>query len=167
MSSEHVVQANDQSDLLKQILSTVKSIKEDYKQLSAAVEAIEGQISSLAGVKQGHDGEGDRNPPVRPDVDHQVPHIGRTSIDEPNRPRAPDLESHKEALSLRRTGSATSRIILTTYPGQSGIDPLPMDWGNSDHQKRGPVVVSRTQSTIRRRNGKSSVLKRDVSNFLQ
>lgn len=152
MSSEHVVQPNDQSDLLKQILSTVRSIKEDYRHLSAAVEAIEGQVSSLAGVKQGHDGEGDRSPPVRPVVDHQLPVSGRTSIDEPNRPHAPDLGSHKEALSLRRPSPATSRIILTTYPGQSGIDPLPMDWGNPNPQKRGPVVVSRTQSTIRRRN---------------
>lgn len=27
-----------------------------------------------------------------------------------------------------------------------------MDWGNSDFQKRGPVVVSRSKTTIRRRN---------------
>ena len=166
MSSGHDVQPGDQTDLLKQILSTVKSIKEDYRQLSAAVEAIEGQVSSLAGIKQGQNGEGDQSPPVRPVVDHQVPHSGRTSIDEPNPTRAPDLENHKEALVLRRRGSATSRIILTTYPGQSGIDPLPMDWGNSDHQKRGPVVVSRSQSTIRRRNGKFPVLLRDASNSL-
>lgn len=166
MSSGHDFQPGDQTDLLKQILSTVKSIKEDYRQLSAAVEAIEGQVSSLAHIKQGHEGEGDRSPPVRPVVDHQVPHSGRTSIDEPNHPRAPDLENHREALVSPRRGSATSRIILTTYPGQSGIDPLPMDWGNPNHQKRGPVVVSRSQSTIRRRNGKYPALLRDVSNSL-
>lgn len=44
----------------------------------------------------------------------------------------------------------------STYPGQSGINPLPMDWGNKDPQERGPVVVSRTQSTLRRRNGEDS-----------
>jgi GTP cyclohydrolase N terminal len=32
-----------------------------------------------------------------------------------------------------------------------------MDWGNKDPQQRGPVVVSRTQTTIRRRNGKFAV----------
>ena len=164
MSSGHDVQPADQTDLLKQILSTVKSIKEDYRQLSAAVEAIEGQVSSLARIRQGHNGEGDRSPPVRPVVDHQVPHSGRTSLDEPTRPRAPDLEIHRESLLLPRRNSATSRIILTTYPGQSGIDPLPMDWGNPDHHKRGPVVVSRSQSTIRRRNGKFPLLLRNVSN---
>jgi len=46
----------------------------------------------------------------------------------------------------------TSRIILTTYPKQIGIKPLPMEWGHPDPLKRGPVTVSRTASTIRRRN---------------
>jgi hypothetical protein len=45
--------------------------------------------------------------------------------------------------------------LCRTYPGQSGINPLPMDWGNKDPQERGPVVVSRGATTIRRRNGKS------------
>jgi len=51
------------------------------------------------------------------------------------------------------------RISLTdysTYPKQIGIDPLSMDWGNADPLKRGPVVVSRSQSSIRRRNGRFS-----------
>jgi hypothetical protein len=42
----------------------------------------------------------------------------------------------------------------STYPGQSGINSLPMDWGHRDPQERGPVVVSRNPTTIRRRNGK-------------
>ncbi|KAI9158823.1 GTP cyclohydrolase [Paramyrothecium foliicola] len=46
----------------------------------------------------------------------------------------------------------TSRIILTTYPKQTGINPLPLRWGHPDVQQRGPVVVLRSPSTIRRRN---------------
>lgn len=46
----------------------------------------------------------------------------------------------------------SSRIILTTYPKQIGIKPLPMEWGAADPEKRGPVTVSRSASTIRRRN---------------
>jgi GTP cyclohydrolase N terminal len=45
-----------------------------------------------------------------------------------------------------------------TYPGQAGINPLPMDWGNKNPQQRGPVVVSRSATTIRRRNGKRLVI---------
>lgn len=53
--------------------------------------------------------------------------------------------------NLGQTGK--SRIILTTYPGQSGIHPVAMNWGHADPIQRGPVLVSRNQSTIRRRNG--------------
>ncbi|OAR01558.1 hypothetical protein LLEC1_05711 [Akanthomyces lecanii] len=54
--------------------------------------------------------------------------------------------------SLSQKSGFTSRIVLTTYPKQIGIDPIPLDWGNADPEKRGPVVVSRLPSTIRRRN---------------
>ncbi|KAI1663196.1 gtp cyclohydrolase ii protein [Pyrenophora tritici-repentis] len=54
----------------------------------------------------------------------------------------------------RRTSvSKFSKIILTSYPGQAGVDPLPMEWGAKDPAVRGPVVVSRHPNTIRRRNG--------------
>ncbi|UKZ83670.1 Putative GTP cyclohydrolase [Trichoderma virens FT-333] len=56
------------------------------------------------------------------------------------------------ALSPSSRQGFTSRIVLTTYPKQIGIDPLQMDWGNPDPLQRGPVVVSRAASTIRRRN---------------
>jgi hypothetical protein len=59
-------------------------------------------------------------------------------------------------LSLSTSADAqsgfTSRIILTTYPKQIGIKPLPMEWGHPDPLKRGPVTVLRTASTVRRRN---------------
>ncbi|ROV91413.1 hypothetical protein VSDG_07206 [Cytospora chrysosperma] len=46
----------------------------------------------------------------------------------------------------------TSRIVLTTYPKQIGINPFPMNWGASEPLERGPIVVSRYSTTIRRRN---------------
>ncbi|KAK4229864.1 GTP cyclohydrolase N terminal-domain-containing protein [Podospora fimiseda] len=46
----------------------------------------------------------------------------------------------------------SSRVILTTYPKQIGIKPLPLNWGAADPVERGPVVVSRSSSTIGRRN---------------
>ncbi|KAL2821309.1 GTP cyclohydrolase N terminal-domain-containing protein [Aspergillus cavernicola] len=44
------------------------------------------------------------------------------------------------------------RIILTTYPGQSVVNPVPLKWGEKDPQSRGPVLVSRHTSTLARRN---------------
>ncbi|KAK3351646.1 GTP cyclohydrolase N terminal-domain-containing protein [Neurospora tetraspora] len=46
----------------------------------------------------------------------------------------------------------SNRVVLTTYPKQIGINPLPMEWGAADPVKRGPVAVIRSASTIRRRN---------------
>jgi len=46
-----------------------------------------------------------------------------------------------------------SKIVLVTYPKQVGVSPAPMDWGNKDPLKRGPVIVSRHKSTVGRRNG--------------
>ncbi|KAF4126089.1 gtp cyclohydrolase [Geosmithia morbida] len=46
----------------------------------------------------------------------------------------------------------SNRIILTTYPGQSVVNPVDLVWGASDPQKRGPVLVSRNGETLARRN---------------
>lgn len=159
---------SDQHELLKKILSTVQSIQGDYQNLSAAVASIQGQVNVLSGVKHVHDIAGrnhlsqTRPAPTQPSStgDKQV------ASDTEHGPNAqiPSLElgsagpsearSDGEPLYGRKhSATATSRIILTTYPGQSGIDPLNMNWGHPDALERGPVVVSRSQSTVRRRNG--------------
>ncbi|KAL2675770.1 Uracil-regulated protein 1 [[Neocosmospora] mangrovei] len=46
----------------------------------------------------------------------------------------------------------SQRIILTTYPGQSVVDPVDLNWGDADPKKRGPVLVSRSGKTLTRRN---------------
>ncbi|KAI9139144.1 GTP cyclohydrolase N terminal-domain-containing protein [Paraphysoderma sedebokerense] len=58
--------------------------------------------------------------------------------------------------SKRRSVSAhnqySSRVILTTYPGQVGIKPLTLKWGAADPKVRGPIVASRHPNSIRIRN---------------
>lgn len=41
---------------------------------------------------------------------------------------------------------------MTTYPGQSGIDPVPLVWGAPDAKSRGPVIVTRSAGMLKRRN---------------
>ncbi|KAL3476890.1 GTP cyclohydrolase N terminal-domain-containing protein [Aspergillus californicus] len=50
------------------------------------------------------------------------------------------------------TSKYSKHIVLTTYPGQSGVDPVPLKWGADDAKSRGPVVVSRSGAYIKRRN---------------
>lgn len=142
-------------DLLKQILVTLQSIQSDYRQLSTALDTIEGRVNTLAGVKQIYDAAGtrqERNDEVKASDLGRGEDGGVSSVTDSGNP-AP-LQIVKPASSGRSpTSTVSSRIILTTYPGQSGIDPLVLNWGHRDPLQRGPVVVSRSQSTIRRRNG--------------
>ncbi|KAJ1673179.1 Uracil-regulated protein 1, partial [Spiromyces aspiralis] len=45
-----------------------------------------------------------------------------------------------------------SHVILTTYPHQVGVRPLPLVWGAPVPQERGPIVASRHPQSIRIRN---------------
>jgi hypothetical protein len=153
----------DQSVLLKEVLETLKSLQINQTALASDVDAIAGRVNVLAGMKEVRDVATESSPsiPVKKiepitstddshhdDVVPQSPSLPATSL---------DGEGGGNQVSHARKTSVTSRIILTTYPNQSGINPLPMDWGNKDFQQRGPVVVSRNPTTIRRRNGMSSI----------
>ena len=169
MADGDIVSSSDQHELLKQILSTVQSIRKDYQHLSAAVECIQRQVNVLSNVKQVHDTPGESRLLQTRLVSAQLSATGYEEVasDTESVPNAQtsllglgSAESNgargdRESLFERKNSAAgTSRIILTTYPGQSGIDPLIMNWGHVDALQRGPVVVSRSQSTVRRRNGK-------------
>jgi hypothetical protein len=41
---------------------------------------------------------------------------------------------------------------LTTYPGQVGINPIPLNWGNMDPDVRGPILASRNPDSLIMRN---------------
>ena len=134
------------NNLLQDILSSVKALQQENTQLSAAVDAINGRVNILAGVKQVKDGTVvDQSTPVSVEG-HPVPVVHE---DRPVEQPAARSESHD------RKAQQTSKIILTSYPGQAGIDPLPLNWGSKDAALRGPVVVSRNPSSFRKRNGES------------
>ncbi|RCH93831.1 Uracil-regulated protein 1, partial [Rhizopus stolonifer] len=54
--------------------------------------------------------------------------------------------------SSKPTSMYPSRVILTTYPNQHGIQPIPMEWGAQDPKTRGPIVASRHAESIKKRN---------------
>lgn len=164
--------STSQLDLLNKIQQTLISVQQDHRKLSAAVDSINGRLDLLdkaeetaKAVRSVHI-DGDDSPVVNKDifppgaipinVDHTQSHVfaGRFSGSS-SAPNNTDQESFQTSQkhSLNALSGTSSRIILTTYPGQSGIDPLPMSWGHPDPLKRGPVVVSRNHSTFRRRNG--------------
>ncbi|CAG8437333.1 2809_t:CDS:2 [Diversispora eburnea] len=46
----------------------------------------------------------------------------------------------------------SERVILTTYPDQFGIKPIPLKWAELDPNVRGPIVASRHPASIKIRN---------------
>lgn len=72
-------------------------------------------------------------------------------LSEPNSdtPKMAASNSHTAQEALR---GYSNRIILTTYPGQSVVNPIDLRWGEADPQERGPILVSRSGETLMRRN---------------
>ena len=86
-------------------------------------------------------------------------------------PDSPSATGSHESESPTKTSRYSHRIILTSkfegfgyrfgfvygvlmlfilaYPGQVGIKPINLNWGDGDPQKRGPVVVSRHPGSIK------------------
>ncbi|KXL46349.1 hypothetical protein M433DRAFT_149406 [Acidomyces richmondensis BFW] len=158
MSANNEPPATEQ--LLKEILACLTSLKQDHAHLASAVDAINGRVNVLAAVKQSYDGVAHDANAASPRFGPQgSPHIfprGHHSRDSLSSVDGSGKDANGPAQSssppARRSSTTASKIILTSYPGQAGVDPLPMEWGAKDPQRRGPVVVSRSPSTIRRRN---------------
>ena len=47
-------------------------------------------------------------------------------------------------------------VKLTTHPSNFGVDPEPLDWGNRDPKKRGPVVATVSKPGMRNAIGAHS-----------
>ncbi|KAK8205302.1 putative GTP cyclohydrolase [Zalaria obscura] len=138
--------------VLQEILETLKTLKQENSALASTVDAINGRVNILAGVKEVQDG-------VAMDAEHAKEAEKAVATPSKPLPTSPSISAMDASIAstspppdTTRRSSVTSKIILTSYPGQAGVDPLPMDWGNKDPQLRGPVVVSRNPNTIRRRN---------------
>jgi hypothetical protein len=145
----------DNENQQSEVMDTLREIHHTQSQLLAAVEALSDRLGRVeattktspavasAGNKSVENTElkqTNETPALSSDAIIRAPLEEGASLSAP----APASPSQRSAL--------TSRIILTTYPKQIGINPLPMKWGNFDPLKRGPVVVSRSPNTVRRRN---------------
>lgn len=150
-------------DVLNQILRTVESVQDGHKQLAEDVLSIKGRLEVLARQQDHYERDKDIGTTKNvSDTNKQDPIKllpASTPINSPSLPSldgSPTVPLNNKTASPQRSAATnlSSRIILTTYPGQAGIDPIAMSWGHYDQMQRGPVVVSRSQSTIKRRNGK-------------
>lgn len=155
--------------LLKDIQTMLHSVQSETRHLATVVANLDKKVTHLAEPKA----ESKAGPKSDSNVLDALPqassatYSSTTSVHKLQSPVNPGISlvpvgpaSTQNQSPPGRSPNAglgnTSRIILTTYPGQSGISPVVMNWGHEDPEKRGPVIVSRDQSTVRRRNGTPS-----------
>lgn len=140
---------------LEEILLNLKTLRAEQAHLSAAVDAISGQVNVLQVSAQAQ-----RPAAASPGSEFWSSSMKRASDAFGATTRADQSPGRSESPGSRsphrlRTASLASKITLTSYPGQSGVDPLPLNWGNPDPSIRGPIVVGRSQNTLRKRNGEN------------
>ncbi|KAL9090433.1 MAG: hypothetical protein Q9159_001962 [Coniocarpon cinnabarinum] len=134
--------------ILEEILKSLQKLQKEHDSLASAVDAINGKVNVLSTIKQAKD-KSEFSP------NDAVTKTNSTNPRTTNSTRSDHAERGTPTGSpapTSRRGSLTSKITLTTYPGQSGVDPINLDWGHPDPQKRGPIVVGRGATTLRRRN---------------
>jgi hypothetical protein len=139
--------------VLKEILEGLRAMRTENAHLAASVDKINGRVNMLAGIKQIKDEAASEAANGTPSEDKAKEAESSKAVEAVSQ-QYEEPPAIVDAPPRRASVSKTSKIILTSYPGQAGVDPLPMEWGAKDPAVRGPVVVSRHANTIRRRNGK-------------
>ncbi|KAI0503281.1 GTP cyclohydrolase N terminal-domain-containing protein [Xylaria bambusicola] len=124
------------------ILQALKAIQENQAKLAAEVESLSHRLDTVVPSTVSPTLNG-KSPP-----ESSLP--AESSLPQPALATSSKDESSAVRKQAEKAGF-TSRIILTTYPKQIGINPIPLNWG-APGPERGPVVVSRASSTIRKRN---------------
>lgn len=136
---------------LDSIKVALQGIAQSQAQLVSTVESMSKRLDGLehagtpARTKAGEIGLSSTPPVISSGPEHPAHASPLIPADAGTQSPAPSASSESKS-------GFTSRIILTTYPSQIGINPLPMEWGAADPLQRGPITVSRAPSTIRRRN---------------
>ena len=134
MSTVHGSSEQPNREVDEAVRSTLKNLKDNVERLAASVNIIHEQVKALS------EDERSRTIPASLPPTHETKRaatLGKDTFEK----IPPEVTTSARGLSgsseqnpdhgettLRRS-SLTSRIILTTYPGQAGIDPIPL----SDH----------------------------------
>ncbi|GAA5913910.1 hypothetical protein JCM6882_004393 [Rhodosporidiobolus microsporus] len=140
MCSHDPAKDTDQTALLSAILTELQGLKANQA-------AFEQKLESLA-----------LPPTTPPTLTSNIPPLAGISqaispastpfVKPADLPTSPSLAAQKDAAASQYT----QRVILTTYPGQVGINPIPLNWGATTAEARGPVVASRQPKSLKVRN---------------
>ncbi|KAI9859385.1 MAG: Uracil-regulated protein 1 [Trichoglossum hirsutum] len=139
------------------ILAAINLLHDDHQRLTNTIESINSRVNILANAQQVSEAAVNKLPSDTITLNGVTSSLSQQKPDSSG-PAIPMVESTQDVTEsstltpIPKRPTVTSRIILTTYPGQAGINPVFMNWGHKDSSQRGPVVVSRAHGTLGRRN---------------
>ncbi|GAA5983969.1 hypothetical protein JCM11641_001410 [Rhodosporidiobolus odoratus] len=142
MCSHDPSKAPDQTALLSAILSELQSLKANQAQFEQKLESLALPVPPTSPPTL------TANIPPLDGVAQEIPPVSTPFVKPADAPTSPSLVARKDAA----TGQYSQRVILTTYPGQVGINPIPLQWGAPTAETRGPVVASRQPKSLKIRN---------------
>ncbi|CEP10100.1 hypothetical protein [Parasitella parasitica] len=127
--------SNDDATLQK-MLSTMEILRADQLRLAEQFERLSSATSPTKGDAAG--GEDPMSP--------------STSLAAISSDKAVVGDAASKSATAPQSSMYPSRVILTTYPGQHGIEPISLNWGAEAPLVRGPIVASRHAESIKKRN---------------
>jgi GTP cyclohydrolase II len=125
---------SNEEAMLQKMLSTMEVLRADQLRLAEKIENFTG-----GDIKK------EENSSISPSIS-----INSITTDKAVVGETVSTPSSQNVSSM--TSMYPSRVILTTYPGQHGIQPVTLNWGAQDPKVRGPIVASRHAGSIKKRN---------------
>ncbi|KAK4056468.1 hypothetical protein OIO90_002611 [Microbotryomycetes sp. JL221] len=143
--------------LLTAILSELQTVKANQQVFESKLEQLSLSNQSPRALNAHHIGSASSslsNLPTLSSLEHSN---NSNALSPPFQPQSflskpLEIPPSPSIVAKKDSSPYSQRVILTTYPGQVGIHPIPLNWGAKTAAERGPVVASRQQSTIKVRN---------------
>lgn len=129
--------AQGSSSLLQQILLSIESLRRDQLELTKAIESTTARVNGLSGSEPVQDADIRTFAGFSPQATPLSP--GLPLARHQSRASAGSVTNSCGSALFPSTwkGSLTSKVVLTSYPNQAGVRPIPMKWGDEDPQTRG------------------------------
>ncbi|GAA6059911.1 hypothetical protein JCM10212_005294 [Sporobolomyces blumeae] len=140
--------APDQSALLQAILSELQQVKVNQTLFEQKLESLALPPTSPPALNGLSSPGLSAIPPLAPAAAVEPTPASTPFVKPVDEPLSPSLVARKDAAA----NGYSQRVILTTYPGQVGIHPIPLTWGAPSAAARGPVVASRQPKSLKIRN---------------
>lgn len=137
------------SGVLNDILSELRTLKVGQDYLDAKITNLENEVFQTKSIKPSS--EESSYVMISPEFrgikqEHALPSPQELQLPESG------VELSQVPAKSTDANPYIGRAILTTFPDQIGVKPIPLKWGAKSPEERGPILASRQQASLKVRN---------------